>query len=885
MFGNVVRAYRRRFGLTQEDLSARTGVHTRTIAKIETGQIASPRSSTVRLFADAFGLAGADREAFFASAADATPPGQPAQLQADGDWPAAVSHGRGPNQLPADVAAFTGRDEELKRLTAILDHRPSGGARAAVITAIGGTAGVGKTALAIHWAQRMRDRFPDGQLYVNLRGYDPDQPMSTADALAAFLRGLGTASEDIPIDGAERAALYRSVLDGRRMLVLLDNASSVEQVRDLLPGNPSCFALVTSRDSLGGLVARHGAHRVELDLLPLPDAVALLRFLIGGRVDAESTAAHGLAYQCARLPLALRVAAELAAARPESPLATLVDELADQERRLNLLDAGGDPRTAVSAVFSWSYENLPDEPRRMFRLLSLHPGEDLDAYAAAALAGTTPAHACNSLELLVRAHLVHRTSPDRFGMHDLLRVYASGVAKASDSDPDRRECSLALFEHYVDTAYAALAQVHLSDTTSRPEVTTGSAGPELVSRESAQAWLDSELANLVAVAGAATAAGHYKIAPALSTMLGRYTNTRGRHAESLSIHDHALTATRACGDDAAQAQTLAFLGGSYGQQGQHAAAAEVLRQAIELARTSGDLRAEAVAAGNYALAHWHLGNYREAIDWSARAIEVSRACGDSDRATVALMNRGAFLWLRGQCREALSDLTEAVAAFTVTGSTYGIARSFMSICEIHRQLGHYREAIHYGQKALAMAGEIGDSIGEGMALRDLGSVHLVQGDLATAADLLSQAMTRMSSGYPFGENRAVSFLGEVRRRQGRLSEALELQHRAVAFFRRPDHRTGLASALTATALAHIDLGDYSAARTLLEEAVCEAVGSGCRYDEAQAHAVLGDVLAMLDPGRGARSHRARALAIYEEIEAPEAGRVRLLVAPPSEDSN
>jgi CheY-like chemotaxis protein len=219
-----------------------------------------------------------------------------------------------------------------------------------VISAVSGTAGVGKTALALRWAHRVRGRFPDGQLYVNLRGYDPDQPLSAADALAGFLRALGVAGAEIPLEVDERAASYRSLLDGRRILVVLDNASSVEQVRPLLPGTGSAVVVVTSRDSLVGLVARHGARRLDLDLLPPEDAVVLLEALIGARVAAEPGAAAILAGQCARLPLALRVAAELAAARPTTPLAGLVDELADEQRRLELLDADGDPRTAVRAA-------------------------------------------------------------------------------------------------------------------------------------------------------------------------------------------------------------------------------------------------------------------------------------------------------------------------------------------------------------------------------------------------------------------------------------------------------------------------------------------------------------------------------------------------------
>jgi DNA-binding SARP family transcriptional activator len=256
-----------------------------------------------------------------------------------------------PAQLPADVRAFTGRSGELTALDRLL--APDGDEPPLTLALLSGTAGVGKSALAVRWAHRVRESFPDGQLYVNLRGYDAEQPVAVADALAGFLTALGVRAPEIPPGTDERAARYRSELTGRRMLVLLDNASSVEQVRPLLPGTGSCLVLITSRDSLRGMVAVHGAERVNLDLLPLPDAVGLLRKLIGVRVDREPEAAAELAAACARLPLALRIAAELAAERADVPLTELVAELGDHQVRLDLLDAGGDPRAEVRAVFSW----------------------------------------------------------------------------------------------------------------------------------------------------------------------------------------------------------------------------------------------------------------------------------------------------------------------------------------------------------------------------------------------------------------------------------------------------------------------------------------------------------------------------------------------------
>jgi hypothetical protein len=248
-----------------------------------------------------------------------------------------------------------------------------------------------------------------------------------------MLTGLGVAGQDIPLDVNDRAARFRSEVAGRRVLVVLDNAADTEQVRPLLPGRGPCAVVVTSRDSLPGLVAVHGARRLDLDLLSMGEATGLLRRLIGERVDAEPGAATALARLCARLPLALRVAAELAACRPETPLVDLVAELSDQQRRLALLDAGGDPRAAVTVVFSWSLRHLSAPAARMFRLLGLHPGPDIDPNAAAALADTTPDAAGHLLRLLSRAHLLHRTVAGRYGMHDLLRAYATHLSTTQDA--------------------------------------------------------------------------------------------------------------------------------------------------------------------------------------------------------------------------------------------------------------------------------------------------------------------------------------------------------------------------------------------------------------------------------------------------------------------
>ena len=487
-----------------------------------------------------------------------------------------------PRQLPGAVPHFTGRAAELAALTRALDtagEQPG----SVPIAAIGGTAGVGKTALAVRWAHQVADRFPDGQLYVNLRGYDPGRPVAAADALAGILGALGVTGPDVPPGAEERAARYRSALAGRRVLVVLDNAREVEQVRLLLPGTPGCMVVVTSRDALAGLVARYGASRLDLDLLPGPDAVGLLRVLIGARADADPGAAAVLAERCARLPLALRVAAELTAERPEVSLAGLSAELAGLRQRLDRLDAGGDPRTAVRAVFSWSSRDLDPAAARLFALLGLFPGPDLDRQAAAALAGTPVEAAAQALSTLARAHLVRPAGPGRYGLHDLLRGYAAEQAARRETGQWRQAALTRLLDYYLDTATATAAA--LDPAAARPGSSApaapaaragapvigaaaagagpagpaGGPGPPVTGAAAARAWLDAERPVLAAITAQAASGGWPGHATGLSAALAPYLEA-GRHdADAVAIHGHAVRAARQAGDAAAEEAALRHL--------------------------------------------------------------------------------------------------------------------------------------------------------------------------------------------------------------------------------------------------------------------------------------------------------------------------------------
>lgn len=678
-------------------------------------------------------------------------------LAADPGLDLATAPVTGPAQLPGDVTAFTGRADELAELDLLASE-----SRDLLIVVVSGTAGVGKTALAVRWARRVAGAYPDGQLYVNLRGYDPGQPVQPGDALAGFLRALGMAGPDIPPTEDERAAAYRSLLDGRRVLVMLDNAASVEQVRPLLPGGPSCLVVVTSRDSLAGLVARHGAQRLDLDILPLADSMGLLRSLIGGRVDAEPRAAAALAGHCARLPLALRVAAELAATSPGQRLEELAGELAGEQRRLDLLDAGGDGRTAVRGVFSWSYRHLPAEAARAFRLAGLHPGPDFDAYAVAALTGVTITQARDVLALLARAHLIYPTAAGRYGMHDLLRAYGSQLAAEHDSDAARAEALTALYDYYLGTAGQAMDVLVPAEKHYRPvSILVGSPVPSVASPAQARAWLDAQRATLVAVAAhtadAADAAGH---AARLAAIVYRYLETGGHYADAVTIHGHARRAAALIGNRAAEATALTNLGIISWRQGRYPQAADYHQQALAASVEIGDRTGEAIALANIGTVYERQGRYEESIGLHQQALSLFRGTGDRAGEARALGNLGSVTGRQGDYEQAVGWYRQAQAVFHDIGDRVGEAAALPDLGVTYQRQGRYEQAIDCFRQALDIFRETGDRTGEAEALNGVGEILLSTGRPGEARVEHTTALTLASQiGDTYEQARAHDGLG------------------------------------------------------------------------------------------------------------------------------
>lgn len=759
---------------------------------------------------------------------------------------------RRPAQLPADVSGFTGRVREL----ASLDHLlPDNGThvRIAVVT---GTAGVGKTAVAMHWAHRWRDRFPDGQLYLDLRGHGPERPIEPGEALSGFLRALGVAGSEIPAEEDQRAARLRTELADRQLLLVLDNAGSVEQLRPLLPGSASCSVLVTSRETLPALIARHGAQRVLLDLLTPEDALDLLRTLLGERVTTERVAAEALVEYCVRLPLALRLAAELALARPNVSLAELATELADERGRLDLLDGGGDPRTEVRAVFSWSYRHLPVDAARMFRLWGLLPGRALSVDAAAALAGIDLDEAQRLIDVLVRAHIAEHPLPGRYQLHDLLRVYAAELAG------EDRAALTRLFDHYVAAAALAMDLHAPHERHLRPTAPT----PRFADWRPAnpQEWLEVERGNLLAVASHATRNGWPEHVRLLSGILWKYLDLGGYHEDALMLHTHASAFAEA-GD---KTNPLTLIGLGYWRVGRSRDALGYLEEALAGARESGNRNTESYVLNTLGLVCRALGRFADALRYLEQALELAKETGDRNSEGLVLVVLG-------------------------------------TAC---RGMGKYADAARYLERALVIARETGDRTSEGYARVNLGDVLSAQGSHAAAVTSVEQGLalfaetgTRTSEGYALG------ILGGALRSLGRYDEALERLDQALAVSRETSGRINEAVALRHRGDVHRELGQFDDAARALSEAlaiarecadrgvesrVLNSLGSlacarenpdkaagffgealeianetGCISDQACAHRGLGDAT-------GERDHWNRALALYAEMDVPEAGEVR-----------
>ena len=836
-FGARLRACRQSAGLSQDELAERSGLSVRAIRDLERGRTRWPYRDSLHRLADALELRDAARAGFL-GAADRRLAGAPAPgstgARAAGAAGSQARRASGrvvPRYLPAAVPAFAGRRDQLAALSRVLDE-PGG---TAVVSAIGGTAGVGKTALAVHWAHQVGGHFPDGQLFLNLRGFDPSgTPVQPADAVRVFLDALQVPADQLPQTLEAQLGLYRSLLAGLRMLVLLDNAADVTQVRPLLPGSPTCRVVVTSRSQLTGLAAIEGAHCMTLDALSGAEARELLRRRLGtSRVDADPGAAGRIIEACGRLPLALSIIAARAAMRPDLPLAGVAADLAAHPG-LDAFAGGDDPAADVRAVFSWSYRQLGADAARLFRLAGLHPGPDLECYAVAALAGTTADQAGHLLDVLARSGLLQPGGTGRYGLHDLLRGYARELAAGHEGGDSRAALSRVL-DYYLHTAATAMDTAFPAERHHHPPVPPAATpAPAITDEAAARAWLDAERPGLVAAAEHTAGPGwpaHAAYASSLSTILFRYLDVGAHYPEAAAIHGSARRAARQLGDRVAEANALNRLG------------AVAVRQR----------------------------HYQQAVSCYEQALALGRDTGDQASQAYSHANLGFVIFLQGLCQDAIEHLEQALALYRTTGNQSGEASAAAHLGFMDLRQGRYQQAAGYLRLSYALYSAAGDRGGEAFTLGNLGEVELRQGHYRESASHLRRSLALWRE---FGErsNQAdvLAALGLIDLRQGRYPQATSHLEQALALCRETGDASTEATVLNGLGEVLLATGRPADARDRHAAALALASRVGERYEQARAHDGLGTCYRASGPPARALRHWQEAHTLYTGLGAPEA---------------
>lgn len=684
--------------------------------------------------------------------------------------------------LPADDG-LVGREQDL----AVLDDTLAVGTASPVLAVVAGLAGVGKTALVVRaagCAVYQRGWFPGGVLFVDLHGYDPDRRVDPMAALGTLLRALGVAGDHVPPDQQGRELLYRSLLSqfvrqARRVLVIADNAATVDQVLPLRPGDPAHRMLVTSRDTL----PLPGARRIELDVLPRPDAIGVLDHAVrmtrpaDGRVDADPAAAGELARLCGYLPLALRIIAQVLADQPERGVASVVQDLAHTRDRLSEL-AYGDVM-AVRAVFDASYQRLPCEQARLFRLLSLVPGPHSDLGAAAALADEPVTTTRRLLEGLRRAHLIQSARwPGSYHLHDLLHLYARERC-AQDEVVDDRAALERLLAYYRDTARAAHG--HLD-----PRVPAGARSDRFDGYRSALTWLDSQWPNLVAAVPRAFATGNYGLARDIPAALFFAVDLRGHWADWATMNEVAYQACDALEDQRGAAFARNNLGDAYREQGAFDQAVEHYQAALQLCRGLDARRDEGVILGNLGNTYYALRRFAEALHYHEQALTICRNTGDRYSEGTALNNLGNALRNLGRFDQAIDRYHEDLAICREIGARRGEGIVLGNLGSTYYQMRRFDTALEYFQDKLEICRETDDQRGEAAALNNLGSTHRELGHSDLAAEHYKQALARHTeSGCPGGDGEILINLATLSHELGRHDDARNYAEQAMRAFQTP----------------------------------------------------------------------------------------------------
>jgi tetratricopeptide (TPR) repeat protein len=655
------------------------------------------------------------------------------------------------------VRNFVGRAAELRELADLVDQarvRPE----TVVISAIAGTAGVGKTALAVHWGHHIAHLFPGGQLYVNLRGFDSSGvPMTSAAAVRGFLDALHVPPGQIPAGLDAQAGLYRSLLAGRPMLVVLDNARDAEQVRPLLPGSPGCLAVVTSRSQLTGLIVGEGAYPLCLDVLTTPEAVRLLAGRVGAeRAAAEEGGAAELIRLCARLPLAVSIAAARAAGQPAVTLAALAAELRDSRNLLDALNTG-EAATSLRPVFSWSYQLLGPQAARLFRLLGLHPGADICVAAAGSLAGIPVGQAGQLLGELTRAHLVAEPEPGRFSFHDLLRAYATECAQAQEQEADRARAIHRMLAWYLHTAAAAAQVIDPRRRHVTLDLPAQHCEPlSFDDYDRALLWLETERANLSAAVACAGRHDAHEIAWKLPITLWDLFSLRGYWADWIESLETGLAGARHLQDRAAEGWLLNHLAMAYQQSGSSAQAIGCFRQALAIRRALGDRRGQAMALANLGRTYSEAGQLAESMKCLQEALSVFQDTGQRPEQGRCLFLISATYRRMSKFEDAMTCAWQAVDIIQQTGDGREESGALTQLALASLGLARPLEAITHSSRAAELSRHHGDRLAEAEALTVLGQAHQDCGHPAQARQHRHDAYLIFSD---LGDPRTAEILG------------------------------------------------------------------------------------------------------------------------------
>lgn len=740
--GRLLRRFRVAAGLTQEELAQRSGLSVRALSDIERGRTPRPYSRSIRLLADALELDDDGRALLLSAVPERADQAGPVPRAAaelhvarQAGFPAV------PRQLPAVVAGFAGRAAELAELSESLNLLRNQGLTV-IVSAIGGIAGVGKTALAVWWAQQAAAQFPDGQLYVNLRGFGPGgAPISPATAIGGFLQALGIPAERIPVQLEARAGLYRSVTAGKQILLVLDNARDSEQVIPLLPGGPGCLTLVTSRAPLTGLIAAQGARQVIVDVLAPEEARQLLALRLGeDQVAGDPAAVAEVLELTGRLPLALSIVAARASARHGRPLAALAAELHDEHRRLDALD-GGELAADLRATFSWSWRQLSTAGRSMLRLLGIHPGPAVSVAAAASLAGTGRPQARRALAELTSAGLLSEPVPGRFACHDLIRSYAAELCVSHNIAGARDAAARRMLDHYLHSAAAARQLITSAAPSGSSQPPAPGVQPEQpAGYQQAMGWFAAERPVLVALLAAAVRTGFDDYAQQLPGVMAAYLGRCGQWEERLEVMLAGLAAAQRQADMAAQGSAHRLIGGALVQLGRAEDGRRHLQRALAIFSQTGDRRSLARAHNAIAVTFGEQRRFGDALEHGRQALTILRQTEGANEHAQALNIMGWALTELGDHPQAIGCCRQALALCAATGNRLLAANTKDTLGQAYYNSGQLSLALDCYRQSAAECRELRHLWGEADALSHLGTAHLASGDVSGAREAWQQAL-------------------------------------------------------------------------------------------------------------------------------------------------